>query len=64
MLTDKNGTTANPHDLPQNADHTNADLACATCHKLHGEDPIEQTALKACIDCHHAEVFECGTCHD
>lgn len=61
-LTDANGTTVNPHDLPVNKSH--ATLTCATCHTMHDDATLEATAVKACIKCHHDNVYECFTCHD
>lgn len=61
-LTDKNGTTVNPHDLPVNNDHEG--INCSSCHKLHTSDQPVETAQATCRNCHHAEVYECGTCHD
>lgn len=57
-LTDKNGTTVNPHALPEVKDHSK--ITCTSCHGVHEEgEPLEQ-----CLTCHHADVFECNTCHD
>lgn len=61
-LTDKNGTTVNPHDLPANEDHES--MNCSSCHKLHTADAPGEAAQATCKNCHHAEVYECGTCHD
>lgn len=61
-LTDINGTTVNPHELPINKSH--ATIGCATCHALHDDAPLEETAAKACTKCHHDNVYECFTCHD
>ena len=61
VLIDDNGTTANPHALPANAEHSEFD--CTSCHKVHSTTPLETTAMRTCTSCHHAFVFECGTCH-
>ncbi len=61
-LTDVNGTTVNPHALPVNKSH--ATLSCASCHTMHDDAELEQTATKACIKCHHDNVYECFICHD
>lgn len=61
-LVDVNGTVVNPHDLPVNKSH--ATLTCATCHTMHNNAPLEETATKACLKCHHDNVYECFTCHD
>ena len=59
VLTDKTGTVVNPHAIPANGEH-NEEPACKNCHKMHGDsDPQEY-----CRSCHHADVFECYTCHD
>ena len=60
-LADSNGTQANPHALPDVAEH--GEIQCANCHKMHGDKPAAETAKQECLSCHHADVFECGTCH-
>ena len=60
-LVDKNGTSVNPHALPEAGDHTS--ITCEDCHKMHAETPIAETAHDECISCHHQDVFECYTCH-
>jgi len=60
-LTDMNGTTINPHALPVSDSH--ADIMCGDCHAMHTETPVTETAPAVCISCHHAKVYECGTCH-
>ena len=62
VLTDKNGTVVNPHALPENEDHESID--CGSCHSMHKDKAIEDTAKKACKGCHHTDVYECNTCHD
>lgn len=62
QVEDEKGVKANPHDLPSNESHD--DVRCANCHKLHEADPdVSKEALSTCLSCHHAGVFECGTCH-
>ena len=61
-LTDDQGTTVNPHDLPQSASHDT--LTCGSCHTMHDEKPLEETAAAACTQCHHQNVYECYTCHE
>lgn len=61
-LTDKNGVVVNPHDLPTVEDHSS--ITCVTCHKGHTDDTIDESAMKACVLCHHESVFECYTCHE
>lgn len=60
-LTDKNGLTINPHELPDTEKH--AEISCSDCHKMHTSEGPADTAPTVCKNCHHAEVFECGTCH-
>jgi len=62
VLSDKNATVVNPHDLPQNDDHNI--IKCGSCHDMHSSEPIAQTSKKNCLNCHHEDVFECGTCHE
>lgn len=57
--TDKNGTTVNPHAVPETDAH--AALSCVYCHGGHKE---VKDISKSCMTCHHAEVYECGTCHE
>lgn len=61
-VTDSEGTSVNPHDLPSSDDHDS--IHCADCHSMHDTDPIADKAQSQCFSCHHAEVFACGTCHD
>lgn len=60
-LTDKNGLTVNPHELPAHEDHES--ITCSSCHKLHTADSPEEAAAAVCLNCHHANVYECNTCH-
>ena len=61
FLTDKNGTTVNPHELPEG--HFGDKVVCASCHKFHDTKEMEESAANACLGCHHDNVYECGTCH-
>lgn len=61
VLTDSNGTTINPHDLPDIDNHVN--ITCGSCHKMHDDKTTEEGATNACLSCHHDNVYECGTCH-
>lgn len=62
VLTDINGTVVNPHDLPAIEDH--AGITCASCHKTHEvSESTEKSAKRTCASCHHADVYECYTCH-
>lgn len=61
-LVDSKDTVVNPHELPQVEDH--ADITCSSCHKMHSDETApSEKAQKLCTSCHHADVFECGTCH-
>ena len=61
-LTDDQGTTVNPHDLPESESHST--VLCANCHSMHADDPVATTAAKACTNCHHQNVYQCFTCHE
>lgn len=61
VLTDKHGTVCNPHALPQNSSHDT--IACVSCHKVHDDVTLERRSELTCLNCHHDEVYECGTCH-
>lgn len=62
IVVDSEGTGRNPHDVGDVAEH--GDIACADCHNMHDSNPIEDQAKDKCLSCHHADVFECGTCHE
>lgn len=62
ILTDSEGTTVNPHDLPEVDEH--ASIVCVDCHEAHATDESLAASSRAtCGSCHHAGVYECGTCH-
>lgn len=61
VLTDEEGTTVNPHELP--AAHVDEKLNCIDCHTVHEESDIAQKSEDSCISCHHKNVYACGTCH-
>lgn len=61
-IADDKGTAANPHQLPSNPDHDS--LTCTECHVSHRETDTLEEARGTCLSCHHAGVFECGTCHE
>lgn len=63
VLTDDYGKTVNPHAIPENADHAE-DVLCTSCHKGHSTEGIEEDSKDLCVGCHHANVYECGTCHE
>ena len=62
-LTDANGTTVNPHDLP--AVEAHEAFQCSDCHSVHNPDanPSDKAA-SFCQTCHHANIYECFTCHE
>ena len=61
LLVDKEGLEVNPHDLPDVEGH--ADLSCTSCHAAHEASVLRDEAVETCTNCHHANVFACGTCH-
>lgn len=62
LLTDKDGTTVNPHAAPDlTAGHK--DMDCASCHRMHSTDDPAQNAGAYCVSCHHENIYECNTCH-
>lgn len=61
VLTDLEGTVVNPHMLPDVEDHSQ--ITCLSCHKMHEPNDIDKTAIRSCSKCHHADVYECYTCH-
>ncbi len=61
LLTDKNGTCVNPHDLPDIENHSK--ITCGSCHKMHDDKTSAEAAQNTCINCHHENVYECYTCH-
>lgn len=62
VLTDSEGTTVNPHDLPPTDTH--AQTTCVSCHTMHSTKAnVEKDAPKVCESCHHEGVYQCGTCH-
>lgn len=62
VLTDSNGTVINPHDMPEGSEHDK--VTCTSCHKVHDqEETLDRNANVTCNNCHHAGVYECGTCH-
>ena len=53
VCTDSKGNVANPHDTHLGQSD------CYNCHRMHRMS----SGVKYCYTCHHAGVFECGTCH-
>ena len=64
-LTDAEGTTVNPHETMTviNVDGTHDNTTCASCHKMHSDEPLADIAIYWCLSCHHEGVYECYTCH-
>lgn len=61
-LTDAEGDSVNPHDLPEG--HLGEKVDCADCHSVHaGSSPLDN-AESQCASCHHEGVYQCGTCHE
>lgn len=61
-LTDSNGTVVNPHSLPDTSTHSS--ITCTNCHSMHSEQTdLDGDAKSYCLSCHHANVFQCYTCH-
>lgn len=60
-LEDDRGTAVNPHALAPSPDHDA--IECTSCHVSHETRPALEEAQGTCASCHHAGVFECGTCH-
>lgn len=61
-LTDEEGTTVNPHALPDG--HLGEKVTCTDCHSVHADETPEKNATKVCTSCHHENVYKCGTCHE
>ena len=60
-LTDSEGNTVDAHDLPKVEHHEG--IACGNCHSMHSQETAVETAEEFCLSCHHANVYECQTCH-
>lgn len=65
LCTDSRGTVVNPHGAPES--HINGDnayLHCYDCHDMHNSEDVAEKTKSACSTCHHADVYECHTCHE
>lgn len=60
-LVDNNQETMNPHALPENQGH--AKIGCTDCHTTHEATDVLERAPLVCQNCHHADIFDCETCH-
>jgi hypothetical protein len=60
LLTDSEGTTVNPHDVPTGEGHVT--FTCSSCHRGH----VASDPKSFCITCHHEDVYGCGesVCHE
>lgn len=64
VLTDNEGTVVNPHEAKAlNADHEKS-MTCSSCHVMHSDEKVSESAPAYCKSCHHAGVYACHTCHD
>jgi hypothetical protein len=63
ILTDTQGKTVNPHDLPATEKHEQS-VNCASCHQMHTTAQAADLSIKTCRSCHHKDVYECHTCHE
>ncbi len=61
VLTDSEGNEVDAHNLPQ-VEHHEA-IVCGNCHTMHSTETTVETAEQFCLSCHHANVYECQTCH-
>ena len=61
-VVDSKGTAVNPHDVTPSEKHDT--IRCADCHGMHDAEKLADKADAECASCHHADVFECYTCHD
>jgi len=59
-IVDEDGVSPNPHALPDGHDA----ITCFDCHSAHSGEGFGNVFKDTCKGCHHALVFECGTCHD
>lgn len=63
VLTDSNGLTVNPHQLPANSEHDQ--ITCVSCHNVHLPiTDVPKMAENTCLSCHHTGVYECANCHN
>lgn len=58
---DENGKTVNPHEVI-GLTLSHEDITCSDCHSEHAAKK-DVDAKELCLSCHHANVFECNTCH-
>lgn len=63
LVTDSKGTAVNPHEAPSLTDGHEGNITCTSCHSMHKTANATDDAHATCLNCHHEDVFECGTCH-
>lgn len=61
-LVDANGLEVNAHEMVGREGHEG--IGCVSCHEVHDEADPQARAQKVCQSCHHADVYECFTCHE
>ena len=61
-LVDANGLEVNAHTMVGNVTHDG--IECVSCHEIHDDTLPAEQGKKICNSCHHADVFECFTCHE
>jgi Zn-finger nucleic acid-binding protein len=66
IVKDAEGTVVNPHTVAtvRNVSGQHLRVVCTTCHQMHTDTGIQETANTTCRTCHHQNVYACGTCHD
>lgn len=62
LLSDANGLEVNAHEVVAAEQHQG--IACVACHEFHDDTLPAEQAQKVCATCHHANVYECFTCHE
>lgn len=60
-LVDSDQATMNPHALPENKGH--AKIGCTDCHTAHEGSDVLERASAVCETCHHADIYDCESCH-
>lgn len=63
VCTDSEGKTVNPHTAVDLTESHRESLRCNDCHSEHEDIDANEVAKTVCVDCHHQDVFTCGTCH-
>ncbi|WP_101722223.1 cytochrome c3 family protein [Eggerthella timonensis] len=63
LVIDSKGTAVNPHEVPRLTDGHEGNITCTSCHFMHKETNATDETHETCTNCHHEDMFECGTCH-